>query len=162
MEDLLNANARAVLETLRASAHHPTAQEVYDEVRHARPRIGLATVYRILHKLAEQGVIKVWGYGSESARYDACTHRHDHAIDRRFEVSALAVRAEPGKPAASLVDRPDAAEDGDPVPRFLAVPDDVVPKIADRAFGEPLVGRLQFLEADDVRPVLAEPAQQDR
>lgn len=79
MDDILNANARAVLETLRASTGHPTAQEVYDEVRHTRPRIGLATVYRILHQLADQGAIKVWGYGSESARYDACTHRHDHA-----------------------------------------------------------------------------------
>jgi Fur family transcriptional regulator, peroxide stress response regulator len=80
MEDLLNANARAVLEMLRASEGHPTAQEVYDEVRRARPRIGLATVYRILRQLAEQGMIKVWGYGSESARYDAHTHRHDHAF----------------------------------------------------------------------------------
>ena len=80
MEELLNANARAVLEVLRASEEHPTAQEVYDEVRGVRPRIGLATVYRILRQLAEQGVIKVWGYGSESARYDACTHRHDHAF----------------------------------------------------------------------------------
>jgi Fe2+ or Zn2+ uptake regulation protein len=80
MDDILNANARAVLETLRASASHPTAQEVYDEVRHTRPRSGLATVYRILRQLAEQGVIKVWGYGSECARYDARTHRHDHAF----------------------------------------------------------------------------------
>lgn len=79
MEDLLNQNARAVLAVLRASAGHPTAQEVYDEVRHIRPKIGLATVYRILHQLAEQGMIKVWGYGSERARYDARTHRHDHA-----------------------------------------------------------------------------------
>jgi Fe2+ or Zn2+ uptake regulation protein len=79
MDDILNANARAVLETLRASTSHPTAQEVYDEVRRTRPRIGLATVYRILHQLADQGVIKVWGYGSESARYDARPHRHDHA-----------------------------------------------------------------------------------
>ena len=79
MEDILNANARAVLEVLRASNRHPTAQEVYEEVRHARPRIGLATVYRNLRQLAEQGMIKMWGYGSESARYDACTHRHDHA-----------------------------------------------------------------------------------
>lgn len=80
MDDILNANARAVLETLRGNASHPTAQEVYDEVRRVRPKIGLATVYRILRQLAEQGVIKVWGYGSESARYDACTHRHDHAF----------------------------------------------------------------------------------
>ena|SRR5260370_36858324 len=80
MEDLLNQNARAVLETLQASSNHPTAQEVYDEVRRTRPKIGLATVYRILHQLSEQGIIKMWGYGSESARYDARTHRHDHAF----------------------------------------------------------------------------------
>lgn len=79
MEDLLNQNARAVLAVLQASTSHPTAQEVYDEVRRKRPKIGLATVYRILHQLAEQGVIKVCGYGSERARYDARTHRHDHA-----------------------------------------------------------------------------------
>ena len=80
MEDFLNANARAVLDILRARTNHPTAQEVYDEVRLVRPRIGLATIYRILRQLAEQGVIKVWEYGSEGARYDACTHRHDHAF----------------------------------------------------------------------------------
>jgi Fur family transcriptional regulator, peroxide stress response regulator len=79
MEELLNANARAVLEVVRGSAGHPTAQEVYNEARRVRPRIGIATVYRILHQLAEQGVIKVWGYGSECARYDGHTRRHDHA-----------------------------------------------------------------------------------
>jgi Fur family transcriptional regulator, peroxide stress response regulator len=80
MEDLLSANARAVLEVLRASKSHPTAQEVYDEVRHVRRGIGIATVYRILRQLAEQDMIKVWGSGSGSARYDACTHQHDHAF----------------------------------------------------------------------------------
>lgn len=79
MEDILNANARAVLEVLRENRRHPTAQEVYDEVRRIRPGIGLATVYRILRQLAEQGMIKVWGYGSERAHYDASTQRHDHA-----------------------------------------------------------------------------------
>ncbi len=78
-DDILNTNARAVLEVLRASTRHPTAQEVYDEVRHVRPRIGLATVYRILRQLAEQDMIKVREYGSGGTRYDACTHRHDHA-----------------------------------------------------------------------------------
>ncbi|HEX7735474.1 MAG TPA: transcriptional repressor [Ktedonobacteraceae bacterium] len=80
MEDILNTNARAVLEVLRENGRHPTAQEVYDEVRLVRPRIGLATVYRILRQFAEQGVITVWGYGSERARYDARTRRHDHAF----------------------------------------------------------------------------------
>lgn len=78
----LNANARAVLEALRATGRHPTALEVYNEVRQVRPRIGLATVYRILHQLAQLGLIKeTLGYENEW-RYDAHIRRHDHAICR--------------------------------------------------------------------------------
>jgi Fur family peroxide stress response transcriptional regulator len=80
MEDLLNTNARAVLNVLQSSQNHPTTLDVYETVRRVRPRIGLATVYRILHQLTEQGLIKELEYGSGCSRYDACTHRHDHAI----------------------------------------------------------------------------------
>jgi len=80
MEDTLNTNARAVLDVLRAARNHPTAQEVYESVRGMRPRIGLATVYRILRQLTEQGLIKELEYGSGCSRYDARTCRHDHAI----------------------------------------------------------------------------------
>ncbi len=80
MEDLLNTNARAVLNALRSSQNHPTALDVYEAARCVRPRIGLATVYRILRQLTEQGLIKELEYGSGCSRYDACTHRHDHAI----------------------------------------------------------------------------------
>jgi Fe2+ or Zn2+ uptake regulation protein len=80
MEEILHTNARAVLEVLRASQRHPTAFEVYEAVRRTRPRIGLATVYRILHQLTEQGLIKELAYGSGCSRYDACTRRHDHAF----------------------------------------------------------------------------------
>src|SRR5205814_1588340 len=80
MEQLLNINARAILDVVRTSHNHPTALEVYESVRRARPRIGLATVYRILHQLTEQGLIKELGQDVECSRYDANTHRHDHAI----------------------------------------------------------------------------------
>ena len=76
----LNANARAVLAVLQASQTHPTALEVYESVRRQRPRIGLATVYRILHQLAEQGRIKELGRDADCCRYDARTLRHDHGI----------------------------------------------------------------------------------
>src|SRR5947209_4625514 len=56
MEETLNTNARAILDVLCASEKHPTALEVYEEVRRVRPRIGLATVYRILHQLTGQGL----------------------------------------------------------------------------------------------------------
>jgi Fur family peroxide stress response transcriptional regulator len=80
MKEILNTNARAVLEALRASQNHPTALDVYESVRRTRPRIGLATVYRILHQLTERGLIKELEYGSECSRYDACISRHDHAL----------------------------------------------------------------------------------
>jgi Fur family transcriptional regulator, peroxide stress response regulator len=79
MKDTLNENARAVLDVLRASEDHPTALEVYEAVRRVRSRIRLATVYCILHQLAEQGLIRELQQNSEY-RYDARTNRHDHAI----------------------------------------------------------------------------------
>ncbi len=80
MEETLNANARAVLDVLQRAENHPTALEVYEMVRRVRPHIGLATVYRALHQLTQQGVIKEVGRDTDSIRYDARTTRHDHAI----------------------------------------------------------------------------------
>jgi len=80
MEDILNTNARAILDAVQSSQKHPTALDVYESVRQVRPRIGLATVYRILHQLSAQGLIKEMGQASDCSRYDACTNRHDHAI----------------------------------------------------------------------------------
>lgn len=78
-EKMLNANARAVMDVLKETHTHPTAQELYDKVRLLRPNIGLATVYRIVHQLTEQGVIHEIGHETEY-RYDANISRHDHAI----------------------------------------------------------------------------------
>lgn len=80
MEQLFNANARAILEVVRDARDHPTVLEVYQRVRRARPRIGLATVYRVLHQLVEHGLVKELGHGADGSRFDANTQRHDHAI----------------------------------------------------------------------------------
>jgi Fe2+ or Zn2+ uptake regulation protein len=80
MKEKLNSNAQAVLEIVRSSHSHPTAQEVYETVRNVRPRIGLATVYRVLHQLTEQGYIKEIGPSEEGCRYDGHVSRHDHAV----------------------------------------------------------------------------------
>lgn len=79
-DETLNANARAILDIVQTAENHPTALEVYELVRVVRPRIGLATVYRVLHQLTELGRIKELGRDAESCRYDAHTERHDHAI----------------------------------------------------------------------------------
>jgi Fe2+ or Zn2+ uptake regulation protein len=80
MKEKLNSNAQAVLEIVRSSHSHPTAQQVYETVRNVRPRIGLATVYRVLHQLTEQGYIKEIGPSEEGCRYDGHVSRHDHAV----------------------------------------------------------------------------------
>lgn len=80
MKETLNENARAVLDVVRASHDHPTVAQIYELVRDKRPRIGLASVYRILHNLVEQGYVKELWHIDESCRYDAHVERHDHAI----------------------------------------------------------------------------------
>ncbi len=80
MKQTLKPNARAILGVVRAAKNHPTALEVYEQVRHERPHIGLATVYRLLHQLTQQGLLNELVQGSDGSRFDARTHRHDHAV----------------------------------------------------------------------------------
>lgn len=79
-QEKLNTNAQAVLDIVRATQNHPTALEIYEAVKRVRPRIGLASVYRILHHLVQQGYIQVVGRNDESFRYDGNISRHDHAV----------------------------------------------------------------------------------
>lgn len=81
MKEVLNTNAQAVLDAVRSN-NHPTALEVYEIVKQQRPRIGLASIYRILHTLVEQGYIRELALGDESSRYDSRISRHDHALCR--------------------------------------------------------------------------------
>jgi len=68
---------RLILEAVRGTDAHPTAEWVYRKVRRRRPRISLGTVYRNLKLLAEQGLIREMdsrGFG----RYDGNLARHHH------------------------------------------------------------------------------------
>lgn len=80
MKEKLNSNAQAVLDIVGAAENHPTALEIYEAVKRVRPRIGLASVYRILHHLVEQEYIKEVGRNEECCRYDGNISRHDHAV----------------------------------------------------------------------------------
>ena len=79
-KETLNTNAQAVLDVVRSIQTHPTALEIYEKVKLVRPRMGLASIYRILGHLVEQGRIRELSYGDESSRYDGHTTRHDHGI----------------------------------------------------------------------------------
>lgn len=78
--DALGQHDRAVLAALRATDTHPTAAQLYEEVRARYPRIGQATVYRALTRLLGAGLAVDVGRDALGRHYDARTDRHDHAV----------------------------------------------------------------------------------
>jgi Fur family ferric uptake transcriptional regulator len=67
-----------VLDAVRSTMEHPSADWVYRRARRRIPRISLGTVYRNLKQLAEAGVIREIHAGGESVRFDGNTGPHHH------------------------------------------------------------------------------------
>lgn len=59
---------------------HPSAEELYLELKHTNPNLSLATVYRNLNQLARTGEIKRIDGLSGQVHYDHNTCEHFHAI----------------------------------------------------------------------------------
>ncbi len=72
----------AVLNYLRSTTSHPTAEDIYFVVRDEFPKISLGTVYRNLNLLADQGVILKLNCGDGIEHFDADTSPHNHFICR--------------------------------------------------------------------------------
>lgn len=69
-----------ILETLRSTKTHPTADWIYEKVREKMPNISLGTVYRNLGILEEMGEILELSYGSKYSRYDGNPENHYHFV----------------------------------------------------------------------------------
>lgn len=67
-----------ILEELRNSMMHPSADELYQMVRKRLPRISLGTVYRNLEILSELGEIQKLELSGSLKRYDGHPDRHYH------------------------------------------------------------------------------------
>lgn len=68
-----------ILEELRSTHSHPTADELYAMVRKRLPKVSLGTVYRNLERLCESGEIqKIEGCGAQK-RFDGDIKVHYHA-----------------------------------------------------------------------------------
>ncbi len=70
----------AMLKILCGTKTHPTANEIYLEMRKADPKISLGTVYRNLALLTETGTIMRIDTNHDSVHYDGCTDTHYHFI----------------------------------------------------------------------------------
>ena len=70
----------AVLQVIRDSDEHLTANEVFEYSRRLLPGISFATVYNSLRYLKNEGLIGEVRFGQDCTRYDRRLTRHDHAI----------------------------------------------------------------------------------
>ena len=73
----------AIMNFLMTRKDHPTADVVYDAVRHDFPHISLGTVYRNLSLLADLGEITRLRLGDGVDHFDADTSPHYHFICTR-------------------------------------------------------------------------------
>lgn len=71
------------MRALARSGEHPTAQAIYEAVRAELPRIGLATVYRLLHALEQEGLVASMALCDGPRRYDGRPGGHQHIVCTR-------------------------------------------------------------------------------
>lgn len=69
---------RVILEEVKGVTTHPTADEVYEMVRHRLPHVSLGTVYRNLELLAGCGLIRQLEFAGSQRRFDGDTSDHHH------------------------------------------------------------------------------------
>lgn len=69
---------QAILDVLRSTTSHPTADWIYEEVRKIIPNISLGTIYRNLGILKNMGEIMELDFGSTYSRYDGNPKNHYH------------------------------------------------------------------------------------
>lgn len=98
-----------ILDVLRGSNGHPTADAIYEQVRKIMPHISLGTIYRNLRVLIENGEILELNYGSSHSRFDGNPSDHYHFVCRECravtdlhlplqqEINALAAEAVKGR-----------------------------------------------------------------
>src|SRR5215467_465588 len=83
-----------VFKALQGDHTHPFAREIYWRVHKTLPRVSLATVYRNLHSLVEEGKIRTLFLDEQGARFDPETSQHDHFVcERCGRVDDLFLRA---------------------------------------------------------------------
>lgn len=82
-----NTRQRAViLDILHGTRSHPTAEAIYREARRVIPNISLGTVYRNLHFLRSQGLVReIRSNDGLCSRFEGACEPHAHFHCRRCQ-----------------------------------------------------------------------------
>lgn len=76
----MSKNQDEMIRVLTESGRHMTAEELFMECKSRKISISLATIYRNLGILVEQGALRKISIAGESDRYDFNLSNHDHII----------------------------------------------------------------------------------
>jgi len=74
----LSRQRELVLQIVRSTKMHPTAEDVYYEAKKKMPKISMGTVYRNLNLLSKLGRIKEISFPNSPARFDGDMRDHYH------------------------------------------------------------------------------------
>jgi len=69
-----------ILELLRDTKSHPTADWVFARLRRESPHVSMGTVYRNLGQLVEQGLLRRIAFGASVDRFEANVASHHHFV----------------------------------------------------------------------------------
>ncbi len=78
----LTAQRRIIYESLVGRHDHPTAEQIYDQVRDYLPDLSRATVYRALSTLVNWGLAHKVSSTDRGARFDGMTTPQHHLVCR--------------------------------------------------------------------------------
>jgi len=72
-----------ILEILKGTKIHPTAEWLYFQAKKKLPKLSLGTVYRNLNNLHQKGAIRKLQFGKTFDHFDADTSSHQHFICKK-------------------------------------------------------------------------------
>jgi len=70
----------SILNYLKNTKEHPTAEKIYADLKEEIPTLSLATVYRNCRKLVEMGELVQLDTDGKTAHFDADTQDHQHFV----------------------------------------------------------------------------------
>lgn len=71
---------QAILDLLKHSKEHPSAERIYRQLKPLYPDLSLGTVYRNLKEMEEDGTVASVTVVNDKERFDGRTDPHTHAI----------------------------------------------------------------------------------
>ena len=76
----MTGQRRVIARVLSDSADHPDVEELYRRATALDARISIATVYRTVRLLEENGILERRDFGGGRARYEPSEHGHHHHL----------------------------------------------------------------------------------